>query len=171
MTVSAGNNQSAAIGTAFGTALSVTVKDANSVVIPSFNVTFTAVTGSNIPSGTFSNSTGTITVATNASGIATAGTFTANTKAGTYTVTATAGSVSATFNLTQHSRRPGEHCVDQRKRPKRGDWHGIHEPVDCHGSGHWWELVIRRHSDFYGTYGTQAKPGFLQLIDRHQRNH
>ncbi len=106
VTVSAGNNQSAAIGTAFGTALSVTVKDANSVVIPSFNVTFTAVTGSNIPSGTFSNSTGTITVATNASGIATAGTFTANTKAGTYTVTATAGSVSATFNLTNTPGAP-----------------------------------------------------------------
>ncbi len=104
ITISGGNNQSATILTAFTTALSVTVKDANSVVIPSYSVTFTAP-GSG-PSGTFSNSTGTITVDTNASGIASPGTFTANSKAGSYTVTATAGSVSATFNLTNTPGAP-----------------------------------------------------------------
>jgi hypothetical protein len=103
VTISAGNNQSATIGNAFGTALSVTVKDANSVVIPAYNVTFTASTGSNGQSGTFSNSTGTITVPTGSSGVtdgvASAG-ITANSKAGSYAVAATAGSASATFNLT-----------------------------------------------------------------------
>ena len=103
VTISAGNNQSATIGSAFGTALSVTVKDANSVVIPAYNVTFTASTGSNGQSGTFSNSTGTITVPTGSSGVtdgvASAG-ITANGRAGSYSVTATAGSASATFTLT-----------------------------------------------------------------------
>ena len=98
--VNAGNNQSATIGNAFVTALSVTVKDANSVVIPSYTVTFTASTGSNGQSGIFSNSTNTIQVATNGSGIASPGTFTANGRVGSYTVSATAGSASATFNLT-----------------------------------------------------------------------
>jgi hypothetical protein len=99
VTVSAGNNQSATIGTAFTTALSVTVKDAGGVTIPSSNVTFTAPVESG-PSGTFSNSTNTIQVATNASGIASPGAFTANSKAGAYTVTATDGTASGTFNLT-----------------------------------------------------------------------
>ncbi len=99
VTISGGNNQSATINTAFTTALSATVKDANSVVIPSYNVNFTANPGGNGQSGTFSNSTGTIQIATNGSGIASAG-VTANSRAGSYTVTAAAGSVSATFNLT-----------------------------------------------------------------------
>ena len=103
VTISAGNNQSATIGNAFTTPLSVIVKDANSVVIPSQNVTFTANPGSNGQSATFSNSTGTITVPTGTSGAAdgvASASITANSKAGSYTVTATAGSVSATFNLT-----------------------------------------------------------------------
>jgi Bacterial Ig-like domain (group 3)/FG-GAP-like repeat len=95
-----GGTQSTAINMAFGTALSVTVRDAGSVVIPSYNVVFTSNEGSNAQSGTFSNSTGTITVPTLSSGIANAGTFTANSKTGAYTVTAAAGSASATFNLT-----------------------------------------------------------------------
>ena len=95
-----GTPQSTTIGTAFPTALSVTVRDGGGVAIPSSNVTFTANTGSNGQSGTFSNSTNTIQIATNASGVANAGTFTANNKTGAYTVTASAGSVSATFNLT-----------------------------------------------------------------------
>jgi len=104
VTISGGNNQSATIFTAFTTPLSVTVKDANSVAIPSQNVTFTAP--GNGSSGTFSNSTGTISVSTNSSGLASPGTFTANSKAGSYTVTATAGSVSATFNLTNTPGAP-----------------------------------------------------------------
>jgi len=100
LSISGGNNQSTTINNAFATALLGTVKDANSVVIPSFPVTFTADPGSNEQSGTFSNSTGTISATTNSSGLASSGTLTANSKAGSYTVTATAGSVSAAFNLT-----------------------------------------------------------------------
>jgi len=111
VTIDAGNSQSATIGTAFTTALSVTVKDANSVVIPSYNVTFTANPGSNGQSGTFSNTTGTITVGTNSSGVASSGTFSANSKAGSYTVTATAGTVSATFNLTNTPGAPANIAV------------------------------------------------------------
>jgi len=95
-----GGTQSTTISTAFAKALSVTVEDAGSVVIPSYTVTFTASTGSNGQSGTFSNSTNTIQIATDGSGVANAGTFTANRKTGSYTVTATAGSASAIFNLT-----------------------------------------------------------------------
>jgi hypothetical protein len=101
-----GGTQSATIGAAFSTALSVTVKDANSVAIPNSSVIFTANAGSNGQSGIFSNSTGTLTVATNASGVANAGTFTADLKVGSYTVTAVAGSASATFNLTNTSGAP-----------------------------------------------------------------
>ena len=101
-----GGTQSTTIGMAFPTALSVTVKDAGGVAIPSFNVTFTATTGSNGQSGTFSNSTNTIQMATNGSGIASPGTFTANSKAGSYTASATAGSASATFNLTNTPGAP-----------------------------------------------------------------
>jgi len=106
VTINAGNNQSIAIDTAFATGLSVTVKDAGGVAIPNSNVIFTAATGSNGQSGTFSNATNTIQVATNASGIANAGTFTANNKVGAYTVSAVAGSASATFNLTNTPGTP-----------------------------------------------------------------
>ena len=95
-----GGNQSATIGTGFAIPLSVTVRDAGSVVIPSYSVVFTAIPGGSGQSGTFSNSTGTITVPTSLSGIADAGTFTANLKTGPYTVTAVAGTAVATFNLT-----------------------------------------------------------------------
>jgi subtilisin-like proprotein convertase family protein len=106
MSINTGNNQSATIDTALAAALSVTLKDAGGVVIPSFNVTFTATTGGNGQSGIFSNSTNTIQVATNGSGIASPGTFTANSKVGSYSVAATAGSASATFNLTNTAGAP-----------------------------------------------------------------
>src|SRR5438128_2753454 len=71
------------ISTAFANALAVTVKDAGSNPVSGVNVTFTAP-GSGA-SGVFSNSTATIIVATNASGVASAP-FTANTTAdGPYT--------------------------------------------------------------------------------------
>jgi hypothetical protein len=92
--------QSTADTTAFGS-LAVTVKDAAGVVIPNYSpVVFTATTGSNGQSGTFSNSTNTITVAANPSGIANPGAFTANSKLGAYTVGVIAGGATATFNLT-----------------------------------------------------------------------
>ena len=95
----AGTPQSATISTAFLTALQATVKDANSNPVSGVSVTFAApATGA---SGTFS---GSATVATNASGIAIAPTFTANTIAGAYTVTATVSGVAtpASFSLTNN---------------------------------------------------------------------
>src|SRR5438067_6755546 len=99
MTANAGTTpQSATIGTAFANALAVTVKDAGSNPVSGVSVTFTAP-GSGA-SGVFSNSIATITVVTNASGVASAP-FTANgTAGGPYTVTAAAGGLSASFSLT-----------------------------------------------------------------------
>ena len=99
MSVNAGTTpQAATIGTAFGAALAVTVKDAVGSPLAGVPVTFTAP-GSGA-SGLFSNSTATIVVATNASGIALAP-FAANASAaGPYHVVAAAGSLSVTFILT-----------------------------------------------------------------------
>jgi hypothetical protein len=100
MTANAGTTpQSATVGTAFANALAVTVKDAGNNAVAGVNVTFTAP-GSGA-SGVFSNSTATITVATNASGVASAP-FTANaTAGGPYTVTAAAtGLTTVNFSLT-----------------------------------------------------------------------
>src|SRR5207248_2054775 len=100
MTANAGTTpQSATISTAFANALAVTVKDAGSNPVSGVNVTFTAPGAG--ASGVFSNSTATITVATNALGVASAP-FTANTTAGgPYTVTAAAtGLTPVDFSLT-----------------------------------------------------------------------
>jgi hypothetical protein len=105
MTANAGTTpQSATVGTAFANALAVTVKDAGSNPVSGVNVTFTAP-GSGA-SGVFGNSTATITVATNASGVASAP-FTANTTAGgPYAVAATLGPLSTTFTLTNLAGTP-----------------------------------------------------------------
>ena len=100
MTANAGTTpQSATAGAAFATALAVTVLDSLNNPVSRASVTFTAP-GSGA-SGIFTNSTATITVATNASGIATAP-FTANsTPGGPYNVTASAsGLTSVGFSLT-----------------------------------------------------------------------
>ncbi len=112
--------QSTTNGTAFGTALSVTVVDGSTPPVPVSNavVTFTApsftLSSATPPvpsasSGTFAD-TGTVTtnVWTDGSGVATAPTFTANTLAGgPYNVTATVvvksgTTISATFSLTNN---------------------------------------------------------------------
>jgi hypothetical protein len=91
--------QSSTINTAFTNALAVTVLDSFGNPVSGANVVFTAPsTGA---SGTFSNSTNTITVATNGLGVASAGIFTANgTAAGPYSVTATVSALSTSFSLT-----------------------------------------------------------------------
>ncbi len=95
--VNAGNNQTTTITLSFATSLSVIVKDANNNPVSGQTVTFTAPgTG---PSGTFGAAT-TTTATTNASGIATATTFKANSIAGTYLVTVTLGALSTSFTLT-----------------------------------------------------------------------
>lgn len=101
LTINGSSTQSAAAGTAFGS-LAVTVKDANGVPIPNYNgVVFTATTGSHGGTGTFaSNGTGTVSIATDSSGIADPGTFTANTIADSYSVGVAVNGLTATFNLT-----------------------------------------------------------------------
>jgi predicted outer membrane repeat protein len=99
--VFSGNGQSTPINTAFPATLSAIVRDATTNnPLPNVVVVFQAPNSS--ASGIFSttNST-TFTATTNASGIATASTFTANGTVGSYQVTAsTAGAASqAVFNL------------------------------------------------------------------------
>jgi len=106
ITASAGDGQTTVYGTPFANPLVATVKDSSGDGVPGVAVTFTANPGSNGQSGRFSNSTGTITVTTNNSGLASSGTFTANSQVGPYTVTATTGSLSATFNLANTPGAP-----------------------------------------------------------------
>jgi hypothetical protein len=95
-----GTPQSAAVNTAFATALQATVKDAGNNPVSGATVTFTAP-GSGA-SGTFPGGATTVNASTNASGVATAPAFTANNQAGGYSVTASVSGVStpASFSLT-----------------------------------------------------------------------
>jgi hypothetical protein len=98
ISATAGTPQSVAVNTAFATQLQATVKDSFNNPVSGATVTF-AAPGSGA-SGTFAG--GVTTATTNASGVATAAVFTANTTAGTYTVTASVSGVStpANFSLT-----------------------------------------------------------------------
>ena len=99
ITTTAGTPQSATINTAFATQLQVTVKDSGNNPVSGVTVTFTAPTSG--PSGTFAGGVNTAT--TNAQGVATSATFTANSVAGgPYTVTASVSGVAtpASFSLT-----------------------------------------------------------------------
>ncbi len=103
ITSTAGTPQSTVIKTAFPTALQAVVKDANGNLAPNVAVTFAApVSGA---SGTF---TGSATVNTNASGVATAPGFTANLTAGSYSVTASVSGVAtpAAYSLTNNIGAP-----------------------------------------------------------------
>ena len=102
LTVTAGNNQSATVNTAFATPLQVTVHDTYGN-LTSGNVTFTAPPSG--ASGIFTGGLSTLTVASDANGIAAAPAFTANTTSGTYNVSTSmpvtgGGTVTANFSLT-----------------------------------------------------------------------
>ena len=100
ISATSGAGQSAQINTAFSAPLVATVRDAANNPVSGITVTFAAPgTGA---SGTFAG--GANTAVTNASGIATSATFTANSTSGAYSVTASAGGVSTTFSL---SNTPG----------------------------------------------------------------
>ena len=174
VTISAGNNQSATIGNPFSTALSVTVKDANSVVIPAYNVTFTASTGSNGQSGTFSNSTGTITVPTGSSGVtngvASAG-ITANSKAGSYSVTATAGSASATFNLTNTPGLPANIALTSGSGQSAAIRTAFANPLIATVTDAGGNLLSGVTVTFTAPTGLNAQPRIFQRIEHHQRTH
>lgn len=100
ITATSGTPQNGAINTAFALPLVATVLDSDSNPVSGATVTFTApATGA---SGKFANATNTDTETTNASGVATSITFTANaTVGGPYTVTAGTGVLAeAEFKLT-----------------------------------------------------------------------
>ncbi|MCA1683674.1 MAG: hypothetical protein LC708_00870, partial [Actinobacteria bacterium] len=99
LSVTAGDNQTTAVDTAFPTALAATVVDAFGNPVAGANVTFSAPTTG--PSGSFaSTATNTTTETTGPGGVTTAAVLSANTSAGSYQVTAGTGSLSATFHLT-----------------------------------------------------------------------
>src|SRR5205085_1549343 len=118
--------QAATAGTAFGKALAVTVK-LGSTAVTGVSVTFTAPASG--ASGTFSNNTATITVATNASGIASA-VFTANSTPGTaYTVTASAsGLTSAGFSLS-NAGAPAVVTANPGSTPQKSDGYSFPNPL------------------------------------------
>ena len=93
-----GSSQSVLIGSPFASDLQAQVLDGGGVPVPGAFVTFTAPGAG--AGGTFSNGTGTITVATGANGIADSGPFTANNNAGSYDVSASVSSLSVDFSLT-----------------------------------------------------------------------
>lgn len=82
ISIYAGNNQSATVGTAVGTVPTVLVLDANSNKVSGVSVTFAVASGGG--SGT------TLTTATNSNGVASPGSWTLGTTAGVNTMTATA---------------------------------------------------------------------------------
>jgi hypothetical protein len=98
ITATGGTPQRANINTAFTAALQATVKDSGGNLVPGATVTF-AAPGSGA-SGTFAG--GANTAVTNASGVATSATFTANSTSGIYNVNATVPGVatSAAFAMT-----------------------------------------------------------------------
>jgi hypothetical protein len=105
ITATSGSFQGATIGTAFGAPLVAAVVDANQFPVSGVQVTFTAPTSSASQpgaSGTFANGTTQDTETTDANGMATSSTFTANGTTGSYTVTATVAGVgtAATFSLS-----------------------------------------------------------------------
>ena len=110
--VSSGSPQSTTVGTAFGLLLKAIVKDGNGNVLSGVSVTFTAPAQTG-PSGTFAGGVNTAT--TDANGIATSATFTANTHAGgPYNVAAAVTSnpaLTTNFSLTNNPGTPASIAV------------------------------------------------------------
>ncbi len=102
ISISSGNNQSAVAGTNFASPLVALVRNANNNPVQGVSVVFTGPAAG--ASSVFSTTTNTITITTNASGLASTGTFAANaTAGGPYAVSAAAtGGTNPTvnFNLT-----------------------------------------------------------------------
>ncbi|HTS10076.1 MAG TPA: hypothetical protein VMP68_31220 [Candidatus Eisenbacteria bacterium] len=106
---SQGTPQSAGIGTAFSVPLGASVLDAESNPVAGIPVTFTAPNSG--ATGTFVGGKSVVTTVTDATGLATAPTFTANGTLGSYTVTATSSAVSATATFSLTNRQPGNTYV------------------------------------------------------------
>ncbi len=106
--------QSTPVGATFGVPLGVTVKDTLGSPFPGAVVTFTAPASG--ASGTFAGGVNTAT--TDASGIATAPTFTANTTSGSYQVTATLNGLTTSFTLTNTAGSPASLTVNSGTTPQ-----------------------------------------------------
>jgi hypothetical protein len=100
VTVSSSPIQNAVIGAAFTQPFQVTVTDSSGNPVGGISVTFTAPSGG--AGGTFAGGLISVTVTTNANGVATAPTFTANGLPGNFAVSAsvTGLGTAATFHLT-----------------------------------------------------------------------
>jgi parallel beta-helix repeat protein len=111
LSATAGTPQSADVNTAFATSLQATVRDAANNPLAGVAVTFTAPAGG--ASGTFPGGQTTVTVLTNAAGVATAPAFTANGTAGSYAVTASVAGLAtmASFALTNLAVVPPLHKI------------------------------------------------------------
>ncbi len=104
--INAGNGQSATVGTAVATKPSVLVSDANNNPVAGVTVTFTIASGGGSVTGASATS--------NASGIATVGSWTLGTQAGANTLTATAtgfGIAPVTFTATGTAGAASEYVV------------------------------------------------------------
>ncbi len=102
--VTSGSGQSATVATAFTNKLVATVTDQYGNPVSGVTVTFTPPASG--ASGTFTTSS---TAVTNASGVATSNTYTANTTSGTYNVVASAtGASSANFSETNAAKTTGD---------------------------------------------------------------
>jgi hypothetical protein len=104
--VSAGNGQTATVGTAFATKLAVKAADTAGNPASGAVITFSAPAGG--ASGAFTGGSRTATATTGADGVATAPQFVANATAGTYQVNASTPGVSSSvaFNLTNAAALP-----------------------------------------------------------------
>ena len=98
LTVQSGSPQTAALGTTYTAPLAVLVKDAGGHPMQRVSVTFTAP--NNGASGTFSDAGTVANATTNASGIATAPSLTANALTGSFAVVASVGALTASLSLT-----------------------------------------------------------------------
>lgn len=106
LSATAGDGQSATVGTAFATNLAVKVLDASSQPVAGVSVTFSAPAGG--ASAAFAGGLATATATTASNGVATAPQLVANATAGAYQVSASTSGVStqATFGLTNTPAAP-----------------------------------------------------------------
>jgi len=104
ISATAGTPQTAIVNTPFAAQLQATVRDAGSNPIEGAGVTFTAPPSG--VGGTFASGLTSVSVATNASGVATATLFSANGTTGSYNVVASSGGFNANFALTNAPAGP-----------------------------------------------------------------
>lgn len=118
ITAIAGTPQNAAINATFAVSLQAKVTDGLGAALANVQVTFTAP--SNGASGSFGNGLAKLSVTTNANGIATATSFTANGTAGAYAVNATVTGVNnpAVFNLTNATAGPAANIAAAAGNPE-----------------------------------------------------